>query len=181
MDSRLKQRLIGALVLTAVAIVIVPTLLDGSAEDRERVIASIPDAPVIPVETMSVQEIRRRMEAMERASAAQMPTEVVDENEYEEDFTLDKNSLPVSWSLQLASFEVKNNATALREKLRQANHHSYVIHSKTSEGELYRVFIGPMIKKSALVELASDIEKQFKLKGQVVRYRIEDDAGQVGG
>ncbi|MCZ6501370.1 MAG: SPOR domain-containing protein [Gammaproteobacteria bacterium] len=183
MDARLKQRVVGAFVLTALAIIILPMLLDGSAEDRDRVMANIPDAPKIEVKKMSIKDLRLQMARMERASAAQLPREVVDENTYETatDFTLDKNNLPVSWSLQLGSFESKENAIKLRTELRDAEYRSYVLHAKTSKGETYRVFIGPMVKKSALQELQGKIETSFKLRGQVVRYRIEDDAGQLGG
>ena len=145
--------------------------------------ANIPDAPNIEVKKMSVKDLRLQMARMERTSAAQLPREVVDENSYEAvtDFTLDKNRLPVGWSLQLASFESKENAIKLRAKLRDAEYRSYVLHANTSKGETYRVFIGPMVKKSALQELQGKIETSFKLRGQVVRYRIEDDAGQLGG
>ncbi len=158
-------------------------LLDGSAEDRVRVMSSIPDAPSIEVKRMSVKDLRLQMERMERASAAQLPREVVDENSYEAetDFAFDKNKLPVSWSLQLGSFESKENAIRLRARLRDAQYRSYVLHAKTSRGETYRVFVGPMLKKSALQELQGKIESSLKLEGQVVRYRIEDDAGQLGG
>ncbi len=158
-------------------------LMDGSAEDRARVMVSIPEAPNIDVKKVSVQDLRLQMERMERASATQLPREVVDENSYaaDADFTLDKNSLPVSWSLQLGSFRDRENAIKLRARLRDAEHRSYILYAKTSEGETYRVFVGPMVKKSALQELQGKIEASLKLKGQVVRYRIEDDAGQLGG
>ena len=184
MDARLKQRVVGALVLTMLAIIILPMLLDGSAEDRARVAASIPERPKIEMKKLSVQDIRRQMERSEQTSAAALPTEVVDEDSYDEveiDFGLDKNKLPISWSLQLGSFQKKDNALKLRAQLRASQYHSYILHGKTSKGEIWRVFVGPMLKKSALQTIASKIETSFSLKGQVVRYRVEDDADQLGG
>jgi DedD protein len=183
-DARLKQRVVGALVLTTLAIIILPMLLNGSAEDRAKVIANIPLPPKIEMKKISVEDIRRQMERSEQASAAALPTEVVDEDSYDEikvDFGLDKNNLPVSWSLQLGSFQLKDNALKLRTQLRAAEYHSYILHGKTSDGETWRVFVGPMLKKSALQTIASKIETSFSLKGQVVRYRVEDDADQLGG
>jgi DedD protein len=183
-DARLKQRVVGAFVLTALAIIILPMLLDGSAEDRARVIANIPEPLKIEMTRMSVQDIRDQMERSEQASAAALPTETVDEDSYDDveiDFGLDKNKLPVSWSLQLGSFQKKDNALKLRAQLRAAEYHSYILYGKTSIGETWRVFVGPMLKKSALQSIASKIETSFSLKGQVVRYRIEDDADQLGG
>ena len=70
MDARLKQRVVGAFVLTILAIIILPMLLDGSAEDRAKVTANIPEAPKIEMKKISVEDIRRQMERSEQASAA---------------------------------------------------------------------------------------------------------------
>ncbi|MBD3649334.1 MAG: hypothetical protein HUJ31_18215 [Pseudomonadales bacterium] len=65
MDVKLKQRVIGAIVLTALAIIILPMMLDGSSEDRARVIASIPEAPRVEFRQLEVEQVRERMEQME--------------------------------------------------------------------------------------------------------------------
>ncbi len=175
--------MVGAFVLMTLAIIILPMLLDGSADRRGRLIADIPEVPGIDLKRISIKDLKAQMERMERASATRLPIEEVDEDAYEGEtgFMLDKNSLPVSWSLQLGSFQSQQNATNLRAKLRDANYHSYILHANTSKGETWRVFVGPMLKKSALIKMGTTIEDGFQLKGQVVRYRIEDDAGQLGG
>lgn len=183
MDSRLKQRVIGAIVLTALAIIILPMFLDGSEEDRARVVAEIPDPPAIELESVSVEDIDRKMREMEQESAARLPqmvesdaATVVDADE----LTLDANNLPVSWSLQVGAFENRDNALRLRESLRQAEFRSYVIRTQTDEGEVYKVLVGPMLQKSKLAAIAEEIESKFDLKGRIVRYNIEEDPGQVG-
>ena len=183
MDAKLKQRLTGAIILTSLAIIILPLLLDGTREERERIVAEIPEPPRIDLEELEVEDITASIDQMERASEARLPVEVVDETEYEEadDFILDKNQLPVSWSIQLGSFKSADNATNLREKLRQQDYRSYILHARTNEGEVYRVFVGPMVSKEALAELIVEIESKLNLKGQIVRYRIEEDTGQLGG
>lgn len=183
MDAKLKQRLTGAIILTSLAIIILPLLLDGTREERESVVAEIPTPPRIELEELEVEDVTARIEQMERASEARLPVEVVDETEYEEaeDFILDKNQLPVSWSIQLGSFKNEDNATNLREKLRSEDYRSYILHARTNEGEVYRVFVGPMVSKEALAELSLEIESKLDLKGQIVRYRIEEDTGQLGG
>ncbi len=183
MEPRLKQRMVGAFVLTTLAIIILPMLLDGSAVQRERMVADIPAAPRIELKRVSVKDLKQQMERMERASANQLPIEQVDEDPYEGEvgFTLDKNDLPVGWSLQLGSFKTQANATRLRAELRANEYNAYIIHAKTGDGETWRVLIGPMLKKSALTEIAVKVKDKFKLDSQIVRYRIEDDAGQLGG
>ncbi|MEX1236851.1 MAG: SPOR domain-containing protein, partial [Pseudomonadales bacterium] len=84
--------------------------------------------------------------------------------------------------LQLASFKNPENALNLRESLRQSEFRSYIIQARTDEeGEVYRVFVGPMLQKSRLSVIGKELESKFDLKGRIVRYRIEDDAGQLGG
>jgi DedD protein len=185
-DSRLKQRVVGAIVLTALAIIVLPMLLDGTPEDRARVVANIPEPPRIELKSVSVPGIKARMAEREAASAAAMPKMVQDTETEEsvapEAFTLDANDLPVSWSLQLASFKNPDNALNLRKSLRDSEFSSYVIQANTEEGDVYyRVFVGPMLQKSRLAKISEQIEEKFDLKGQIVRYRLEDDKGQLGG
>lgn len=198
-DTRLKQRMIGAIVLTALAIIVIPMLLDGSAQDRAKVIARIPEPPAIPLRKLTVTDIDRKMKQMQASSAATLPhlaetrtaPAAPDNATTPADspaaggnaagLNLDQNNLPVSWSLQLASFKNRDNATKLRASLRAAEYRAYIIAASTDDGDVYRVFVGPMLEKAKLAELGKKIESRFNLKGQIVRYRIEDDAGQLGG
>ncbi len=183
MDAKLKQRLTGAVILTSLAIIILPLLLDGSQEERERIVSRVPDPPRIELKNITVNDVAQKIDQMERASEARLPTEVVDESDYEAspDFTVDKNNLPVNWCIQLGSFEKEENATRLRTDLRNQNYRSYILHARTNEGEIYRVFVGPSSSKEALAEIGRQIEEELQLKGRIVRYRIEEDKEQLGG
>ena len=180
----MKQRAIGAIVLTCLAIIILPMLLDGSPEDRQRVLAEFPEPPMIALKELSVKDIERRMQQDEIESAAKLPKLVVDtksDKDEAESFKLDINQLPISWSLQLGSFENADNAKALREKLRAANYRTYIIEAETEVGKTLRVLVGPMLDKGVLEETARSIQKTFELEGRIVRYNIQDDKGQIGG
>ncbi len=185
MEAKLKQRVIGAVVLTTLAIIVLPMLLDGSAEDRARVYATIPEPPQIELKSLTVLQVRQRMEKMEQASAERLPVETAEEDlpEPDEDkpYQLDVNQVPVSWTLQLGSFAEKDNATRLRQSLRDSQFRSYILTADSSKGMVYRVFVGPMLSKNRLTDFARDIEGDFELKGQIIRYRIEDDRNQLGG
>ncbi len=184
METKLKQRAIGAIVLTCLAIILLPMLLDGSPEDRERVLAEFPEPPMVTLTELSVEDIERRMQQGANASAAKLPKMLVDNNSEKNDaeaFKLDANQLPISWSLQLGSFENADNARALREKLRAANYRTYIIEADTETGKTLRVLVGPMLDKSVLEQTATKIESVFGLKGRILRYNIQDDKGQIGG
>lgn len=183
MDAKLKQRLTGAVILTSLAVILLPFLLSGTEEDRQRVMSKMPAAPRIDINEITVRDVEEKIEQMERASEAGLPREVVDTSDYENapDFMLDKNNLPVNWSLQLGSFQSEENAARLRAQLRELNYRSYILHASTNEGDLYRVFVGPSSSKEALQEMNSAIESAINLKGRIVRYRIEEDREQLGG
>lgn len=186
MEIRLKQRVIGALVITTIAIIVLPMLLDGSARDRARITASIPDAPKIDIKEFSVSHVIHSMQVMEAASERRLPVELPEPTHVvtsgEKDvFELDQNNLPVSWALQLGSFKVRDNATKLRQSLRDADFKSYIQIVKSAEGQVYRVFVGPMLNKKELLSFAGTIENSFSLKGQIIRYSFTDDVNQLGG
>lgn len=169
--------------MTTVAIIVLPMLLDGSAEDRARVEAAIPTPPQIDIKSLTVEETRQKMTEMAETSEAKLPVLVEDLVESAEEvanFSLNDNGLPISWSLQLGSFREEENATRLRQSLRDQTYRSYILAGEASDG-LYRVYVGPMVDKDKLQKAQAEIEAAFKLNGQIVRYRIEDDQFQLGG
>jgi DedD protein len=198
-DTRLRQRVVGAAVLTTLAIIILPMLLDGTSEDRAQVMSAIPEPPVIELKKLSMEDVRREMRAMEQESAALLPVLQEDDpvppaakesapataqkTPSKKKFELDQNLLPVSWTLQLGSFQNPNNAMRLRQQLREADYRSYIIQSKADGqgGDIFRVYVGPMLQKEDLEKIAAAVKIQFELEGQISRYKIEDDAGQLGG
>ncbi|MFT7246341.1 MAG: DedD protein [Candidatus Azotimanducaceae bacterium] len=183
MDTRLKQRVIGAVVMTTVAIIILPMLLDGSSEDRARVESAIPQPPQIDINSLTVEETSQKMLEMADVSKAKLPVmkeDTVVLPQDSENFSLNQNGLPISWSLQLGSFRQEANATRLRQTLREKDYRSYIL-SGDGDDELFRVYVGPMVNKDKLLKAQGEIESELKFSGQVVRYRIEDDRYQLGG
>ncbi|MFT5098720.1 MAG: DedD protein [Patiriisocius sp.] len=171
------------MVMTTVAIIGLPMLLDGSAEDRARVEAAIPTPPQIDINSLTVEETSIKMLEMADASKAKLPVIVADDIEQPEEvanFSLNDNGLPISWSLQLGSFREESNATRLRQVLRDKAYRSYILAGETDD-QLYRVFVGPMVNKDKLLKSQTEIETELKLPGQIVRYRIEGDRYQLGG
>ena len=177
------QRVIGAVILISLVVIFLPMLLDGTGEERQRLVTERPSPPHIDLEAVTVEEITAKMEQMERESEAALPREVVDGTDYGEaqDFTLDKNNLPVAWSLQLASFSNKENAVKLRAKLREENFRAYVLVNRRNGEALFQVFVGPMASKASLAEIGSRIKASMNLEGWLVRYEIARDDSQLGG
>ncbi|WP_281645438.1 SPOR domain-containing protein [Parendozoicomonas sp. Alg238-R29] len=166
MDHKRKQRLTGALVLVASIVILYPLLFSGGFEDEDMVL-TIPEPPEAPEIPKYVERLDILMEAPpEPADFAPAPPAAPEERP-----SLDKKQLPVSWSLQLAAFSKQLNAVQLQDRLRGDGFRSYTRESKGSKGRiLYRVYVGPDLRKEKILKLRNSIEKDYSLKGMVVRF-----------
>ncbi|MGS2717627.1 SPOR domain-containing protein [Eionea flava] len=83
---------------------------------------------------------------------------------------IDTSGLPKSWVIQAASFQSKEHAEALMNKLRGKNLKAYVRPVKTSKGQFFRVLIGPYISQSRAETDKVVVDKTYKVKGQILRF-----------
>ena len=182
-NEQFKKRLVGSLIFISLAIIFFPLVFDGNEKDRTRFNDEMPDPPEIRLGLQSMENVKKKIVEMEKSSARRVPEEVVDENDYSKkaNFRLDENNLPVNWSLQIGSFQKEQNAVGLRARLREQNFRSYILSGRSSTGDWYRVFVGPLSDRGALMEMKGEIEKTFGLKGNIVRHRVEQDADLFGG
>lgn len=80
---------------------------------------------------------------------------------------IDKNNLPVSWSVQLANLTNKANAEALRDTYRKKQYNAYV---RSSDG-VHRVLIGPLVKEADAQSMCKSLKAREKQECFVVRYQ----------
>lgn len=74
------------------------------------------------------------------------------------------------WVVQLASLASKDNALALRERLRGQGYTAFVEELQTPQGMLYRVRVGPELERANADDLRNRLEQQVQIKGIVTRY-----------
>ena len=183
MDVQLKHRIAGAVILISAAVIVVPLTLDGDPAERREFVRQAPPATAIDfealaLESLDVGEAHAQMDARAEASAARMPQETPDPTDYAAlpSPALDQNRLPVGWSLQVGSFKNKANAGKLLAALRAEDHRAYVYKKSVWGTTRYRVYIGPMVDREALLAIGAAVEAQSGRKGVLVRYAIEEDA-----
>ncbi|WP_196221316.1 SPOR domain-containing protein [Sansalvadorimonas verongulae] len=167
MDHKRKQRLTGALVLVAAAVIVYP-LLFSSGYEEEVLALTIPEPPAAPEIPKYIERFDKPLIVPEEpADFEPAPTVAAVERP-----SLDRNNIPVSWSLQLAAFSQFKNAEQLQSRLRSDGFHAYTREGKShKKGEsLYRVYVGPDLRKEKILKLRKDIEKDYSLKGLVVRF-----------
>ena len=75
-----------------------------------------------------------------------------------------------AWVVQLGSFSSKDNAESLNSKLRKAGFRSFVEPLKQQNATVYRVRVGPEIKRSEADALNDKLKISMQLNGIVVPY-----------
>jgi DedD protein len=194
LDKGFKQRIVGALVLVALAVIFLPMLLSRQEEGRrdlevdapampeippvaqirsepvEVPVALLPDEPV-PVETDSDNqpEPQAQPQPVVSAPVVQPPPVAAAQASAGTPSRLDADILPVSWSIQLASLSSSENAQRLQQELRNQGYNAYI---RNVEG-MNRVFVGPVIERAEANRLRDQLNRQKKLSGIVVRFQPE--------
>ena len=186
MDTpHLKKRLTGAFVTALALAIIMPVILDGS---RERRLAQHADFPPRPLLNESQQapavENRVRIELQQLASgeaakAVAMPDmEVVEKDTVvapgsrSDRVNVDSEQLPYAWTLQLGAFSQRDNAHALRDKLRADGYKAYV--QEFPKEQLTRVYVGPEIQRSKIESLQTELQQKLSQSDiHIKRYRAE--------
>ncbi len=192
LDNVVKQRMVGALVLIAVAVIFLPMLFTREDETRH-VQVEAPSAPQAPATSQHRYCLRNRSPATTRRAIshprcrsprrrqASSGSSAVRSGARSGARTgsapakpaapagVDANGLSISWSVQLASMSNRANADNLQKTLRTQGYNAYI---RTADG-VNRVFVGPLIERAEADRLRDQLDKQQKLKGIVVRFQPE--------
>jgi DedD protein len=193
MDRALKERIIGAVVLVAFAVLIVPVFLDGPSGDSEIITESV-SLPGQNDQTRKSQTIvleRDRTEPVPTSSnsggtddkpaatavkkqpvTATKPTAVASMPRQEPpgDIKLAADTSPTGmWAVQLGSFSNQANADRLAADLRKQGYAAFLSKLETGSGALHRVRIGPQKNRDGAEAVAAKLNSAGH-KGQVVTH-----------
>ncbi len=190
MNEHVKQRLVGAVVLVSLAVIFIPMLLDSGEQGGMPVFGTnipkkpnyqfepldIPLEPVKPIEpekpvlvdkaepAPKAKPVLQKTEQPAPAKPAKPPL-VVKADE------ADKPAIDgAAWVVQVGSFSNSANALKLRDKLRAKGFTAFVEKVAGGESTVYRVRVGPELKREIADELRDKLQKQLKLKGIVMGY-----------
>ena len=192
LDKGLRQRMVGALVLVALAVIFLPMLF--SREDElQRVVVdapAMPQAPAMPsaeLDPVSVPQVQDLPQEPVPGAGLDASAPVVEASAVavtEPAATkpaaaaevapvpvsrLDANGLAVSWSVQLASLSSRASAESLQQTLRGKGYNAYI---RNVDG-MNRVFVGPVIERAEADRLRDQLTRLQKLNGFVVRFQPE--------
>lgn len=176
LDERMKQRLIGAVVLVVAAVVFVPMLLDQDDEEPRivpapRVIQPEPlpadaDARALPLEGNAP------VAAPPPAAPAPPPVQPAPAKQAApaKKVAPTKKAAPAKkaaksgYAVQLGSFSKAANARGLRDKLAAKGYAAFV----ESAGSVTRVYVGPQPSRAAAEKMLKKLRAEMKLEGIVV-------------
>ncbi len=158
MDDKLKQRLVGAVVLVALAVIVLPALFDGAGRRaREEAAFEIPPPPQLPQRPLAtlepLQPVPRPGQVDPQPAGASTPGEP---------------QTPRAWAVQVGAFGSRANAQVLRDKLRADGYAAFV--EAVDASPRYRVRVGPEADKARAEQLQEKLQREFGHQGLVVRY-----------
>ena len=183
-----KQRIIGAIVLVALAVIFIPILLPGHRDlgfsDTESHIPPKPDE----LENLKVLELEKPLAAPAPREIVRTPIDersppapqteseppVVEQKPaavdkkpskppVEQDKKSDTAPTPKAWVVQVGSFSKRENAMRLRDQLRSKGYKTFVEQISAADKIFYRVRVGPVVSRSNALDLQKELQTKMKL------------------
>ncbi len=201
MTSALKNRLVGTIIVVALAVIFLPDFLDGKKQTNREPFVSVPtNPPVKPIvepepfpservakaavpeveieDEKALDEALLSNEAVENRT--QTPQQVTSVPAVDNDLatqTVIENKSDAAddagWVIQLGSFRHDKNVKALLAKLEKAGYRAFSRKIQTSSGPLNKVFVGPDLEKRKLDTALPHLKELTGLKGKVTTFKVE--------
>ncbi|UZJ45630.1 SPOR domain-containing protein [Marinimicrobium sp. C6131] len=186
MNSGLKQRLVGAIVLIAIGILVVPSILRDRQVEPVSTQTLIPDRPAEETMVFEAPTAPDNIEPAPEPDTMFMPEDtsqpVVDSLEEAQSEAVAEPSVPetgastadvderTAWVIQVASFRDPETARALRDRLQADGYRAYVRSASTDAGAVSRVFIGPKVSRSEAESTKAAIDRALKVDALILRF-----------
>ncbi|MEJ2362132.1 MAG: SPOR domain-containing protein [Gammaproteobacteria bacterium] len=189
--EQLKQRIVGAIVLVALGVIFIPMILNRDNGDTGITGSNIPPkpqelsqlsqqpmpgppaVPAQPAETKTL--VDKHTPSLPAASAppekpapAPANTAPVKQQNKSDKASVHMPANTHAWVVQVASFTDRNKALKLRDRLRKAKFTCFVEAVSNKRGTMYRVRVGPVVKRTEADRLKAKITRELKLKGALV-------------
>ena len=198
MDQNIKNRLVGIIVIFALAVVFLPMILDGSGVRKDKFEVVIPPPPVVdanPEFDTRIIELNAKADAIpeleqrfvdEVSSEEQVePVPVTSKTSAEKkaDSEAAKASASPtaavepskvggdSWVLQVGSYQDRKKALVQRDKLRKSNVSAVFIEQfNVNQKPSYRVRLGPFINREQTRVAQNKIKAKHDIDGIIMKY-----------
>lgn len=165
MNETLKQRIVGAAVITAIAAIFVPMLFDDPVSDADLYTneLSLPQEPANDMQTLLDDIPASSKEILSQPIPAQvdLQAKVIKKSV--------KEAKLKGWIIQVGSFSQEQNAIEFRDRLRKKNFTAYVDSvTSANQGTLYRLRVGPELDEKRAQKAKQQLESLYKVKTLLV-------------
>lgn len=198
LNDGFRQRIIGALVLAALAVIFLPTLFDREGARYIDVTSQIPPQPDIqPIEIAEPEPVADAEPAPDPDSAFQPPVVEQDsppapeasqpaaeadtakaekpakpqETQQDSSPILDEEGMPVAWVVQVAAYSDESRAGKLRGRLMDEGYKAYTRAVSTDKGDFVRVFVGPKVSEADARAVKQELDQLLDAQTLVLRFR----------
>lgn len=172
----MKQRLVGAAVLIALAVIFLPVLLDGSGyHARLQAPAEVPPEPAFhrPLPAQTQTEIASETVAAPPRTPAGEARASTGQGGATRRLDTDYGAVePVAagWVVQVGSFSRRENAVAEHQRLRAAGFPAFLERTEAEGQVLHRVKVGPELDRRAAEQLKDRLEETVGRSGILVKH-----------
>lgn len=193
MASALQNRLVGTIILVALAVIFLPDILDGKKQSNKDMFVNLPDRPAMqlvdPAEPFPDDSVReaatRQIEivneiAIDDPQPADEQDAPIEESQQpsaaqdvDRDLDKEQQNQGVGWVVQLGSFRHQKNVRDLLDKLESAGYRAFSRQVKTSSGELTKVFVGPDLQKDKLEKAVPHLKELTQLQGRITPFTVQ--------
>ncbi|OZY85764.1 sporulation protein [Cellvibrio mixtus] len=198
MRESVKHRLIGAAVLTAVAVLFLPsffkdrqqyqvdtgshipgrpsiTAVDFNEPEQPEGIepAPAPETMFVPADSEDIAPAEDKNLDDEKAVVASAPSSsaVVVTSSSAMSTASNDSMLPEGWVIQVASLSAQEGANKLRDQLQAEGHRAYVRVVPLANNTIYRVFIGPKQSKAEAMSVKTQLDSRLKVNSLVLPFK----------
>ena len=189
MASAFQNRLVGTIILVALAVIFLPELLDGEKQRSKDRFESFPQPPAMkklttadqfPIEEVE-QAVTRKVEIvdetpLDESGQIEVPDNLPEPVEQTVDAQVaeeNPDELSAGWVVQLGSFRHQKNVRELLNKLEQAGYRTFTRPIQTSSGLLTKVFVGPDLDRKKMQNALPHLKEITGLKGKLTTFAVK--------
>ena len=203
MTSALQNRLVGTVIIVAIAVIFLPDLLSGKNPSNKELFVELPPRPAVKTvqrpasfSTQGVKEAATRNIEIVNETALDEPavksqtqttqntennvpatTKQAPANSLEQGTVVENDQQRLlagaGWVVQLGTFRHQKNVKELLAKLEKGGYRAFSQPVQTSSGTLTKVFVGPDLQKKRLEKALVHLKDLTSLQGRVTPFTVQ--------
>lgn len=199
MATAFQNRLVGTIIIVALAVIFLPEVLDGEKRHSQDRFEAIPKRPpmknvtspdefpfkkvqdavtreVVIVDEQPLDEPVDTTEEMPGNAVSEADTRVAQQSPSQSDAPVmepKQEQIQSGWVVQLGSFKHSKNVKDLLRKLEQAGYRAFTRPIQTSSGTLTKVFVGPDLDDGKLKTAIPHLKEVTGLQGKLTPFSVD--------